>query len=87
MIAAARARNLQVASLKTMDEQSFQGINTRVELAAVTARVRQQINERHMLAGVTLIDPNATYIETEVAIGADTVIFPNCYLMGKTSYR
>jgi bifunctional UDP-N-acetylglucosamine pyrophosphorylase/glucosamine-1-phosphate N-acetyltransferase len=67
-----------------MDEQSFQGINTRVELAAVTGRVRQQINERHMLAGVTLIDPNATYIETEVAIGADTVIFPNCYLMGKT---
>jgi bifunctional UDP-N-acetylglucosamine pyrophosphorylase / glucosamine-1-phosphate N-acetyltransferase len=84
LIAAARARNLQVSSLKTMDEQSFQGINTRVELAAVTARVRQQINEQHMLAGVTLIDPNATYIETEVAIGADTVIFPNCYLMGKT---
>ncbi len=84
VIAEARARNLQVASLRTMDEHSFQGINTRVELAAVTARVRQQINEQHMLAGVTLIDPNATYIETEVEIGADTVIFPNCYLMGKT---
>ncbi len=84
VIAAARARNLQVASLKTLDEQSFQGINTRVELAAVTARVRQQINERHMLAGVTLIDPNTTYIEAEVEIGADTIIYPNCYLMGKT---
>jgi bifunctional UDP-N-acetylglucosamine pyrophosphorylase / glucosamine-1-phosphate N-acetyltransferase len=84
VVAAARARNLHVASLKTMDEHSFQGINTRVELAAVTARVRRQINERHMLAGVTLIDPDATYIEAEVEIGADTVIFPNCYLMGKT---
>ena len=84
VIAAARARNLHVASLKTMDEHSFQGINSRVELAAVTSRVRCQINKRHMLAGVTLIDPDATYIEAEVEIGADTVIFPNCYLMGKT---
>ena len=84
LIAAARARNLLVASMKTLDEQSFHGINTRVELAAVTARVRQQINERHMLNGVTLIDPGTTYIEAEVEIGADTVIYPNCYLMGKT---
>ena len=84
VIAAARARNLQVASLRTLDEQSFQGINTRVELAAVISRVRQQINERHMLAGVTLIDPATTYIEAEVEIGADTVIYPNCFLMGKT---
>jgi bifunctional UDP-N-acetylglucosamine pyrophosphorylase / glucosamine-1-phosphate N-acetyltransferase len=84
VIAAARARNLPVDSLQTLDLHSFQGINTRVELAAVTARVRQQINERQMLAGVTLIDPNATYIEDGVTIGADTVIFPNCYLLGKT---
>jgi bifunctional UDP-N-acetylglucosamine pyrophosphorylase / glucosamine-1-phosphate N-acetyltransferase len=84
VIAAARARNLPVDSLKTMDLHSFQGINTRVELAAVSARVRQQINDRHMLAGVTLIDPNTTYIEDGVTIGPDTVIFPNCYLMGKT---
>jgi bifunctional UDP-N-acetylglucosamine pyrophosphorylase / glucosamine-1-phosphate N-acetyltransferase len=75
---------LQVISLMTRDEQSFQGINTRVELAAVTTRVRQRINERHMLAGVTLIDPATTYIETEVQIGADTVLYPNCYLQGQT---
>jgi bifunctional UDP-N-acetylglucosamine pyrophosphorylase/glucosamine-1-phosphate N-acetyltransferase len=75
---------LHVASLRTLDEQSFQGINTRVELAAVTGRVRQQINERHMLAGATLIDPNTTYIEAEVEVGSDTVLYPNCYLMGKT---
>jgi bifunctional UDP-N-acetylglucosamine pyrophosphorylase/glucosamine-1-phosphate N-acetyltransferase len=84
VIAAARARNLQVSSLRTMDQQSFQGINTRIELAAVTSRIRQQINERHMLAGVTLIDPQTTYIETEVEIGADTVMYPNCFLIGKT---
>ncbi len=84
VIGAARARHLPVASLLTTDQASFQGINTRVELAAVAARVRQQINERHLLAGVTLIDPQTTYIEAGVAIGADTVIFPNCYLQGQT---
>ena len=84
VIAAARARNLQVASLKTLDEHSFQGINTRVELAAVTAQVRQRLNCEHMLAGVTLIDPKTTYIDNGVEIGADTIIYPNCYLMGKT---
>lgn len=84
VIAAGRARNLHITSLKTVDVHSFQGINTRVELASVTARVRQRINERHMLDGVTLIDPESTYIEGEVKIGADTVIYPNCYLMGQT---
>ncbi len=84
VIAAARARGLPVASLLTTDQESLQGINTRVELAAAIARVRQQINERHMLAGVTLIDPQTTYIEPEVVIGPDTVIYPNCHLQGRT---
>lgn len=85
VIAVARFRHLPVASLMTADQESFQGINNRVELAAVTARVRQHINERHMLAGVTLIDPQTTYIEADVAIGPDTVVFPNCYLQGRTT--
>ena len=85
VIEAAQARNLPVAGLQSADQLSFQGINTRVELAAVAARVRQQINERLMLAGVTLIDPQNTYIEAGVVIGADTVIYPNCYLQGRTS--
>jgi len=85
VIAAARVRHLPVAGLLTTDQASFQGINTRVELAAVAAQVRQQINDRHMLAGVTLIDPQTTYIEAEVVIGADTVVFPNCYLQGRTT--
>ncbi len=85
VIAAARSRHLPVASLLTTDQESFQGINTRVELAAVTARVRQQINERHLLAGVTLIDPHTTYIEADVTIGPDTIVYPNCYVQGQTS--
>jgi len=85
VIAQATLAGLTVAGVVCPDATSFQGINTRVDLAEVSRRVRQQINERHMLAGVTLIDPEATYIEAGVEIGRDTVIHPNCHLMGKTS--
>jgi bifunctional UDP-N-acetylglucosamine pyrophosphorylase/glucosamine-1-phosphate N-acetyltransferase len=84
VVAQAAAHNLQISSLVTADTFSFRGINTRLELAEAISQVRSQINERHMLAGVTLIDPGSTYIEADVEIGADTIIYPNCYLMGKT---
>jgi bifunctional UDP-N-acetylglucosamine pyrophosphorylase/glucosamine-1-phosphate N-acetyltransferase len=61
------------------------GINTRGDLAKAAQYLRQKINERHMLDGVTLIDPETTYIDQKVEIGRDTVIYPNCFLMGKTS--
>ncbi len=60
------------------------GINTRVHLAEAEAAMRMRINRRHMLAGVTLMDPASTYIEPDVTIGADTVVWPNTYLRGKT---
>jgi bifunctional UDP-N-acetylglucosamine pyrophosphorylase/glucosamine-1-phosphate N-acetyltransferase len=60
------------------------GINTRVHLAEAEALLRQRINQQWMLAGVTIIDPSSTYIETGVTIGQDTVIWPNTYLQGGT---
>ena len=56
------------------------GVNTRVQLSAM----RQRINREHMLAGVTLVDPHNTYIETGVSIGTDTVIWPNTHLQSGT---
>jgi bifunctional UDP-N-acetylglucosamine pyrophosphorylase / glucosamine-1-phosphate N-acetyltransferase len=61
------------------------GINTRLDLARASQCLRQMTAERHMLEGVTLVDPQTTYIDREVAIGKDTVIHPNCHLLGKTS--
>lgn len=61
------------------------GVNTRVHLAEAEAAMRRRINERHMLAGVTLIDPASTYIEVQVSIARDTVVWPNTYLFGTTS--
>jgi bifunctional UDP-N-acetylglucosamine pyrophosphorylase / glucosamine-1-phosphate N-acetyltransferase len=61
-----------------------EGINTRVELAAVTAALRDRINERHMLAGVTIVDPASTWIEADVEIEADATIHPFTVLRGAT---
>jgi bifunctional UDP-N-acetylglucosamine pyrophosphorylase/glucosamine-1-phosphate N-acetyltransferase len=60
------------------------GINNRVHLAEAEAAMRQRINRAHMLAGVTIVDPASTYIDTGVKIGRDTVVWPNTYLRGKT---
>ncbi len=60
------------------------GINTRVHLARAEQIMRDRIRERLMLAGVTLIDPSATYIDAAVEIGSDTTILPGSYIQGKT---
>ena len=61
------------------------GINTRVHLALAEAVLRERICAEHMLAGVTIVDPRATYIDAGVAIGRDTVIYPGCLLQGVTT--
>ena len=61
------------------------GLNNRVHLATVDRVMRNRINERWMLAGVTLVDPQTTTIEANVKIGMDTIIYPNTYLRGNTT--
>lgn len=68
--------------LENMDEAL--GVNNRVALSQATEVMRGRINERHMLNGVTLEDPNTTYIEMDVEIARDTVIEPNTYIKGNT---
>jgi bifunctional UDP-N-acetylglucosamine pyrophosphorylase/glucosamine-1-phosphate N-acetyltransferase len=60
------------------------GINTRVDLARAEGEMRRRINERWMLAGVTLVDPAAIYIEAAVQIGCDTTLLPGTMLQGHT---
>jgi bifunctional UDP-N-acetylglucosamine pyrophosphorylase/glucosamine-1-phosphate N-acetyltransferase len=62
----------------------IRGINSRTELAEVSRMVRQQKNEELMAAGVTLIDPATTYVDADVVVGADTVLYPGVYLEGST---
>lgn len=60
------------------------GVNSRLDLAVVEAEARRQILDRHMEAGVTIVDPATTWIEVEVEIAADTRIEPGCSLIGST---
>jgi bifunctional UDP-N-acetylglucosamine pyrophosphorylase/glucosamine-1-phosphate N-acetyltransferase len=59
-----------------------EGINTRVELAFVAGKLRDRINEQHMLAGVTIVDPGSTWIEVGVEIDSDVTIHPFTVLRG-----
>jgi len=60
-----------------------EGINTRVELAFVAGKLRDRINEAHMLAGVTIVDPASTWIEIGVEIAPDVTIHPFSVLRGE----
>jgi bifunctional UDP-N-acetylglucosamine pyrophosphorylase/glucosamine-1-phosphate N-acetyltransferase len=59
-----------------------EGINTRVELAFVAAKLRDRINEEHMLAGVTIVDPTSTWIEVDVELEPDVTIHPFTVIRG-----
>jgi bifunctional UDP-N-acetylglucosamine pyrophosphorylase / glucosamine-1-phosphate N-acetyltransferase len=62
-----------------------EGVNTRVELAAAAAELRDRINEEHMLGGVTIVDPQSTWIDADVTIGRDAVIHPFTVIRGASS--
>ncbi len=77
-------KGLPVESLVLQDPNEAIGLNNRVHLAEAEKVMRQRINEGWMLAGVTMIDPESTYIEAGVRVGQDTVIRPNTHLRGDT---
>jgi len=62
------------------DAEDIKAVNDRVQLAEVTKIMQKRINQRHMYSGVTIIDPDNTYIDDTVIIGKDTVIYPSTYL-------
>jgi len=67
------------------DPAEAEGVNTRVELASAAATLRDRINESHMLAGVTIVDPTSTWIEPTVTLEPDAVVEPFTLLRGETS--
>jgi bifunctional UDP-N-acetylglucosamine pyrophosphorylase/glucosamine-1-phosphate N-acetyltransferase len=67
----------RIEAVSVDDPDEPLGINDRKQLAALAAIQRRRILDRHMLAGVTVLDPATTYIDDTVTIGPDTVIYPN----------
>jgi bifunctional UDP-N-acetylglucosamine pyrophosphorylase/glucosamine-1-phosphate N-acetyltransferase len=76
--------NLPVQAVLHDDFMETIGINTRVHLSEAEAAMRRRINREHMLNGVSMMNPDVTYIEAGVKIGKDTLIMPNTYIHGKT---
>jgi bifunctional UDP-N-acetylglucosamine pyrophosphorylase/glucosamine-1-phosphate N-acetyltransferase len=66
------------------DAREFVGVNTRAELAGAAAILRDRINEEHMLAGVTIIDPETAWIDSGVELEPDSVVHPFTVLRGST---
>ncbi|MBR6801437.1 MAG: bifunctional UDP-N-acetylglucosamine diphosphorylase/glucosamine-1-phosphate N-acetyltransferase GlmU [Eubacteriaceae bacterium] len=79
-----RNHGYKVGAYKTEDSDVVLGVNTRIDLAKINKVMQRRINEELMLSGVSIIDPENTYIEKDVIIGKDTVIYPGTFISGKT---
>jgi bifunctional UDP-N-acetylglucosamine pyrophosphorylase / glucosamine-1-phosphate N-acetyltransferase len=74
----------EVGVFKAPDANEVEGVNTRAELADAASFLRARVNKDHMLAGVTIVDPQTTWIEPDVELEADSTIHPFTILRGKT---
>ena len=74
----------EVLALQTADAEEAMGVNSRVQLAQATRAMQHRINNRHMMAGVTMWDPESTFIGPDVEIAQDVELWPQTYLLGAT---
>ena len=79
-----KSNGKNVAAYQTNDFNESLGVNDRVALAEANRLMRERINRQHMMNGVTFVDPQSTYIDADIQIGAETVIEPGVYLKGQT---
>ncbi|WP_138420006.1 bifunctional UDP-N-acetylglucosamine diphosphorylase/glucosamine-1-phosphate N-acetyltransferase GlmU [Aquibacillus sediminis] len=77
--------NEKIGAFQIMNMDETIGVNDRVALAQAEKLMKKRINEQHMRNGVTIIDPDHTYIAPNVQIASDVVIEPGCVLKGETS--
>ena len=79
-----RDRGEKVGAYNGSTIEVLMGVNSRVELSKAEEIMRKRINTSHMVNGVTIIDVNSTYIESDVEIGNDTIVYPGVMLKGNT---
>jgi bifunctional UDP-N-acetylglucosamine pyrophosphorylase/glucosamine-1-phosphate N-acetyltransferase len=75
---------LRIEACFAPDGEEAIGVNTRADLAQAAAAMRRRKLNQLMLAGVSIVDPNATWIDADVEIGRDTLIEPGCVIQGAT---
>jgi bifunctional UDP-N-acetylglucosamine pyrophosphorylase/glucosamine-1-phosphate N-acetyltransferase len=85
VVAAYERHGLRVDAMCLEDAGELRGVNSRVDLADLTAVLRARKRQALMLAGVTLEDPETAYIDDDVRVGMDTTIGPGVRLTGRTT--
>ena len=84
-IAIARAAGHPVRAHVLDDLWQTEGVNDRVQLAALGRELNRRVCEQHMRSGVTIVDPATTWIDVDVSIGQDTTVLPGSQLLGATT--
>ena len=79
-----KAKNQKVGAFLIDNPDEIYGINSRVQLAFCEKIMRQRINEEYMKEGITIINPESTYIESGAKIGRDSIIYPGAIITGNT---
>ncbi|MDQ2086519.1 bifunctional UDP-N-acetylglucosamine diphosphorylase/glucosamine-1-phosphate N-acetyltransferase GlmU [Herbivorax sp. ANBcel31] len=77
-------KGLRAGAIKIENREELSGINDRIQLADAGKFLRKRIQKKLMAGGVTIIDPDSTYIDGEVEIGMDTVVYPSTVIEGET---
>ncbi|MEZ0537671.1 bifunctional UDP-N-acetylglucosamine diphosphorylase/glucosamine-1-phosphate N-acetyltransferase GlmU [Caldicellulosiruptoraceae bacterium PP1] len=76
--------NYKVTKLTVLDNFEVVGINSRYELSLAEKELRKRINKKHLDNGVMIVDPDNTYIDIDVEIGKDAIIYPGSFILGNT---
>ncbi|MGH9102126.1 MAG: bifunctional UDP-N-acetylglucosamine diphosphorylase/glucosamine-1-phosphate N-acetyltransferase GlmU [Acidimicrobiales bacterium] len=75
----------RVDAMVVADPVEAAGVNDRAQLAAAEAELRSRINERWMRRGVTMVDPDSTYLDASVELEAESILLPGVMLAGSTT--
>lgn len=77
----------RVGAMAAADSLSVEGVNTRVQLSALAKAYNKRVCEKWMLEGVTILDPDTTWIEDDVVLKEDVTVLPGCFLQGHTTVK
>ena len=84
LVTVAHTQGATITTLESQEPLEVLGVNNRLQLAQAQKALQQRIRERWMLEGVTLLHPDTTFIDAQVELGQDTVVYPNTGIFGKT---
>lgn len=84
MVQIASSQDYNVQTFILQDPYEAMGVNDRVQLSEAEATLRQRIRDRWMREGITMIDPSSTFVDSEVTLGRDTILYPNTIISGTT---